>query len=121
MISRKQGPTGLSHLLMSIHPYSVRWPDTENQCIVKKYQKASARPWRSETRLTQSKTPSRRHLLAAATIGLAPITLALWLTYPGSRPESGSAPQQANARSEKATGVVKSAPSRKALVVSSGS
>jgi hypothetical protein len=80
-----------------------------------------ARPWRSETRLTQSKTPSHRHLLAAATVGLAPISLALWLTYPSGRAESNNTPQQVGTRSEKASAAIKATPSRKPLVASSGS
>jgi hypothetical protein len=71
--------------------------------------------------MTQSKTPSRRHLLAAAIIGLAPISLALWLTYPGSRAESNNTSQQVGARSEKASAAVKAAPVRKPLEASSGS
>ncbi len=71
-----------------------------------------ARPWRSETRLTQSKTLSRRHLLVAATIGLTPITLALWFTYPNNQTAGRNGPPQVSERHDKAGATVKSAPRR---------
>jgi hypothetical protein len=49
--------------------------------------------------MTALKEPSRRRLLAAATVGLAPISLALWLTYPATATEGAGSSRGVNQQS----------------------
>jgi hypothetical protein len=69
--------------------------------------------------MTIQKTPSRRRLLAAASVGLAPVSLALWLTFPSSKAEGGDPPRQAPHEKAQVSGKVTPAP--KSVGASSGS
>ena len=71
--------------------------------------------------MTTLKTPSRRRLVAAATVGLAPISLALWLTYPSAKAEAGSKSTQSDVRSEQTSEGAKNVQNPSALQASSGS
>jgi hypothetical protein len=71
--------------------------------------------------MTTSRTPSRRHLLAAATVGLAPISLALWLTYPADKTGASEPVSKSEVRAEKSSTGIKSTPSNETLRGSNGS
>ena len=60
--------------------------------------------------MTTQKTPSRRRLLAAASVGLAPVSLALWLTFPSGKAEGGDPPRQAQHEKAQVSGKVTPAP-----------
>jgi hypothetical protein len=56
--------------------------------------------------MTTQKTPSRRRLLAAASVGLAPVSLALWLTFPSGKAEGSDPPRQAQHEKSQVSGKV---------------
>jgi hypothetical protein len=63
--------------------------------------------------MNTTKTPRRRHFLIAAFIGLAPVTLALWLTYTGNGAQAGREAQRTDLPEDKASDTMKASPQRK--------